>query len=308
MSDTLSDVLNLMRFSGCVYFLRDFAPPWGMRMPDGPFAQFHMVVRGQCWLRSKQTRRLLSSGDIVILPHGTAHELLDDPATVPVPGPSVLAAHRNGRPLFQDGHGDAPSVRLLCGHFAFDRDFKHPLAAELPELIHIRDMTGDQPDWFEAATRLLIRESDADLPGAATVVDRLAEVLFIQVLRAHLLQTRPTRGFLAAICDPHLGRALHKIHAEATRDLTLAEIARAAGMSRSNLAFRFKTLVGETPITYLTRWRLLQAQELLRTSTRSLPDIAHQVGYRSQAAFSRAFKRTFAQSPGTYRRTMRPAE
>ena len=297
--DTLSDVLNLMRLRGCVYFLRNFAAPWGMEMPNGPYAQFHMVVRGRCWLRFEDITVGLASGDVAVFPGGGGHVLLDDPNTVPVPGMTVLEAHTAQQPIFVGGGEQA---RLLCGHFEFDRSFKHPLAEELPRLIHIKGLSAEQPDWFEAVTHVLIRETGADEPGATTVVDRLAEVLFIQVLRAYLMQSRPVRGFLAAVRDGQINRALKAIHAAAGSELTLVDIARQAGMSRSNLALRFKEVLGETPIDYLTRWRMLKAQEMLRTSDHTLSDIAECVGYKSQAAFSRAFKRQFAQNPGAFRR------
>lgn len=297
--DTLSDVLNLMRLRGCVYFLRNFAAPWGMEMPSGSNAQFHMVVRGRCWLRFDDERIELASGDVVVFPRGEAHLLLDDPNSIPSPGIRVLEAHAARQPIFV---GSGEKARLLCGHFEFDRAFRHPLAAELPRLIHIKGLSSEQPDWFEAVTHVLIRETGADEPGATTVVDRLAEVLFIQVLRAYLIQSRPVCGFLAAIGDGQINRALRAIHEAAGTEVTLADIAREAGMSRSNLALRFKEILGETPMDYLTRWRMLKAQELLRTSDQPLLDIAERVGYKSEAAFSRAFKRQFEQSPGTFRR------
>ncbi len=297
--DTLSDVLNLMRLQGVVYFLRDFAGAWGMDMPDGPFAQFHLVVRGRCWLEVDGATTELSNGDVVVFPRGDGHRLLDAPGTEPVPGRTVFDAHMKGQPIFAEGETRA---QLLCGHFAFDRAFKHPLVKELPSRIHIKGFSTGQPDWFEAVTRVLILEAQAGHPGGATVVDRLAEVLFVQVLRAYLRQSRSDTGFLAAIHDNRINRALSAIHGQMGSALTLDDIAREAGMSRSGLALKFKAILGETPMDYLTRWRMLTAQELLKTSGGSLPEIAESVGYRSESAFSHAFKRQFNQSPGSFRR------
>ena len=297
--DTLSDVLNLMRLKGCVYFLRHFAAPWGMAMPDGPVAQYHMIVRGRCWLGFGDAMLALASGDVVVFPRGMAHVLLDTPATPPTPGSQVMAAHMAGQPLFAAG---GEQVSLLCGHFEYDRSLKHPLAAELPGFIHIKGLAADQPQWFDAVTNLLVRETGTAEPGASTVVDRLAEVLFIQVLRAYVQQNQTATGFLAAVRDGQIGRALGAMHHGAGGALRLADIAREAGMSRSSLALRFKQILGETPMDYLTRWRMLQAQELLRTSDQPILDIAEAVGYASEAAFSRAFKRRFSQSPGAFRR------
>lgn len=298
--DTLSDVLNLMRLRGCVYFLHDFAAPWGMEMPNGPHAQFHMVTRGRCWLHFEGETRELVSGDVIVFPHGEGHLLFDHPDSVPVSGKKVLEAYLQGLPVFE---GDGDRARLLCGHFEFDRGFKHPLASELPRLIHIKGLSEDQPDWFDAVTNVLVRETGAGQPGASTVVDRLAEVLFIQILRAFLHRHQPLRGFLGAIRDEQISRALKAVHAGFGGELTLAGIAREAGMSRSNLALRFKAILGETPMDYMTRWRMLKAQELLTASGfASLSDIAERVGYKSESAFSHAFKRQFDQSPGAFRR------
>jgi AraC-like DNA-binding protein len=302
--DPLSDVLDQIRLRGCVYFQRDFAPPWGMAMDAGPFAQFHLVVRGRCWLTTDDATRQLATGDIVVFPFGTAHALLDDPATAPVPGLTVLQAHQNGLPIF---NGQPEGARLLCGHFELDRDLRHPLIKELPSLIHIKGMSVEQPSWLETAIAMLVRESASDQPGAATVVDRLAEVLFVQVLRAHLLATAPSQGFLAALTDRRMSSALEIIHDKAHTDLTLDTIARAAGMSRSNLALRFKEVMGVTPMDYVTGWRMQRAREMLRSTRDSLADVAERVGYRSEAAFSRAFKRVFDQTPGAFRRGMAPA-
>jgi len=271
-----------------------------MAMDAGPVAQFHLVVRGRCWLKVGDATRQLASGDIVVFPFGAAHALLDDPATTPIPGLRVLQAHREGQPIFD---GQLEGARMLCGHFELDRELRHPLIRELPPLIHIKGMSAEQPSWLEAAVAMLVRESASDQPGAAAVVDRLAEVLFVQVLRAHLLSNAPSQGFLAALKDRRLNSALAIIHDKTHTDLSLGAIARAAGMSRSNLALRFKEVMGVTPMDYVTGWRMQRASEMLRSSRDSMADVAERVGYRSEAAFSRAFKRVFDQPPGAFRRT-----
>lgn len=296
--DALSDVLRLIRLKSQIYFLRDFSAPWGMQMDSAPVGQFHLVVRGQCWLESGGGQRMLGSGDVVLMPLGDAHKLTDQPASAAIPGRQVMAAIQADEPIFADG---AVSTTLLCGHFEFDRDLRHPLLQALPRLIHSKGMARRNPGWLDSVTGVLVRETGSQEPGADVVVNRLAEILFIQVLRDYLLEDRPDRGFLAALQDPRLCQALSAIHRSVEGDLSLAEIARAAGMSRSNLASRFKAVMGVTPMGYLTQWRLLQASELLRTSEDPVARIASQVGYASEAAFSRAFKRLFAESPSRFR-------
>lgn len=297
--DTLSDVLSSMRLRGCVYFQREFCAPWGMDMPAGEVAQFHMVVRGRCWLGSATQLRELTSGDVVVFPTGEGHVLMDDPKTKPTAGRAVLEAQYAGRPLFDEG--DTRTL-LLCGHFEFDRAFKHPLVKELPALLHVRCLTETQPEWFSALSQFLVQESNQPHPGTATVVNRLAEVFFVQVVREYLSQNPPVSGFLAGIHDRQVNRAIEAVHAKFDSELTLADIAREAGMSRSSLALRFRDVVGETPMEYLTRWRMLKAQELLRSpGFTSLAAIAESVGYKSESAFSHAFKREFGRSPGSFR-------
>ena len=309
--DALSDVLRLIRLKGCVYFLSDFSAPWGMRMEVAPVAQFHLVARGQCWLVMGGERRLLSSGDVVLFPHGAAHALCDDPQSACVPGIDVLRAIKAGEGPFQssdrqssDRQSGDPSTRLLCGHFEFDREMPHPLVRELPGLIHIEGMARRQPGWLDAIAPMLVGESANAEPGAETIVDRLAKVLFIQVLRTFLATQRRNHGFLAALTDRRINRALKIIHSSVETELTLVEIARAVGMSRSNLAARFKAVLGMAPMAYLASWRMLRAKELLRAPESSLAQVAGYVGYSSEAAFSRAFKRTFRQSPSDYRRSL----
>lgn len=302
--DALSDILRLIRLKGCVYFQTDFSAPWGMEMEANPFAQYHLVVRGQCWLVMDGERRLLATGDVVLLPRGDAHALLDNPATEARPGPEVLSAIQTGGAIFDEGETTA---RLLCGHFEFDRKLNHPLIKDLPRLIHIKGMAGGPSNWLEAITPMLVGETDTQQPGTDTIVERLAEVLLIQVLRSHMLEQSEAHGFLAALGDKRINGALKYIHVGADRDIKLSDVAKAVGMSRSGLAVRFKELVGDTPMNYLTYWRMLKAKEYLKSENLPLMEVAERVGYTSEAAFSRAFKREHDQSPSAYRRAQETA-
>jgi len=304
--DPISDILRLIRLKGCVYFQSDFSSPWGMEMGAGPFAQYHVVLRGQCWLSLNGEHHLLETGDVVLLPQGNAHTLLDNLATSTKPGTEVLSAIQSGQKPFPDGETTA---RLLCGHFEFDRTMNHPFVRDLPTLIHVKGTSDEQPNWLEAITPMLVGDAGAEQPGANTIVERLAEVLLIQVLRSYLLDQSGQHGFLAALGDRHINGALKFIHAGADRDITLADVAKAVGLSRSGLATRFKELVGDTPMNYLTNWRMLKAREILQAGNVPLLEVAEQVGYTSESAFSRAFKREHGQSPGAFRHAVeRPGE
>ena len=298
--DVLSDVLDLVRLKGCVYFVTDLGGPWGMQMDAGPFAPFHVMVRGQGWLTIDDRPSLFSAGDVVMLPFGDAHDLSNRPGGACVAGRDVVEGIASGSPLFQASEA---SAQLLCGHFEFDRGVPHPLIEELPQVIHLSGLATRDTGWFDAILPLLVRETGAARPGAAALVNRLAEALFIQVLRAYLAEHKPPHGFLAALDDAQVFRALQHIHAQALSGVNLAGIAAAAGMSRSSLAVRFKGMLGEAPMAYATKWRMLKARELLAVPDLALAEVAVQVGYASEAAFSRAFSRTFQETPGAFRRT-----
>jgi len=301
--DALSDILRLIRLRSTVYFRSDFQSPWGMKMDASSVAQFHIVVRGSCYLNFAESEApvLLSTGDIVVFPHGEEHWLADDPANKKIPGQKVLESIKNNLPAFQ---GDRVSTTLVCGHFEFDRDLNHPFFEALPQLIHLSSMTNTEVNWIESVTGIIMQEVNSSHPGSDVIVDRLAEVLFIQVLRYYMRQQNVTKGFFAALTDTQINNALKLIHSKPENSWTLENIAKEIGMSRSAFAARFKMLVGDTPLEYITKWRMTKARELLKNPQKPLIVIAEQVGYTSEAAFNRAFKRVFKHNPGYIRRTM----
>lgn len=304
MEDALSSVLRLIRLKSCVYFVRDFRAPWGMAMAAGPFAQFHAIVRGDCVIESDGRTHNATAGDVLLFPRGAAHVLADRPGRDPVPGSEVVASFAGDRPYFAEG--GAPT-QLVCGHFAYRGDIRHPLVAHLPEMIHVHAFDTLSPGTMDSVLPLLVRELKQDSPGAETVAERLAEVLLIQVLRAHMTKERPPRGFLAGLTDPRLARAIRLVHDESERRLTVEGLARTAGMSRSAFAMHFKSRIGLSPIEYLTKWRMCRAGVLLHEQSLSVERIAERVGYDSAISFIRAFKREFKVSPGQHRRAGRLA-
>ncbi len=303
MDDVVSDVLQLLRLKGCVYFLRDFWSPWGMAVDDSPFAPFHYVVRGACVVELNDRAVRLDTGDVVVFPRGTSHVFSDTVGRPSIDGRQVLESFTGPAPLFATG--EVPS-RVLCGHFELARDLPHPLLDDLPAVIHIPAFDQLVPQMMPSLTPLLLRELADHRPGARVVVERLAEILLVQVLRHHVLANPQKTGFMAAAADPRVHRALAMIHARWPDRLTVDDLAGAAGMSRSSFAEHFKSVAGTSPITYLTHWRMLQAKELLDTSRLSIAEIAERVGYDSDIAFSRAFKRVFAASPARFRRHGKP--
>lgn len=201
--------------------------------------------------------------------------------------------------------GTGLPATVLCGYFEFDRNRAHPIVAGLPALVHIRNTDRDDIAWLQTALNFMIHETKAAKPGAELVVNRLVEVLFVQVIRAYLQQADAPPGIWAALADKRIGAALQLMHQTPEKGWTLETLAKQVGLSRSAFAVRFSELVGNTPLRYLTSLRMQKAQELLTDAGLSTAAVAAEVGYQSEAAFSKAFKKVVGKGPGTYRRRSR---
>lgn len=303
--DPLSDILGAVRLGGGVHFRCEFAAPWGMSMTATSDMPFHVVVRGNFWLRlaDRDEPLALRAGDLVVLPHGGAHALLDSPDGAARPVEEVIAGQSLDHygPVTNDGQGEPASI--LCGYFRCSRDSRHPVLAALPDVIHIRHSGRHDLAWLQTSLDFMIHETRTARPGAEAVVDRLVGVLFIQMVRAYVEQAEAPPGMLAAFADPQIGAALELMHRSPKDDWTLERLARRVGVSRSAFAERFVQLVGQTPMQYLTFWRMQLARKLLAESRLSTAAIAERVGYRSEASFGKAFKKAAGTGPGAYRRT-----
>jgi len=298
MTDLVSRTLEALRLRGTVYFEADFRPPWGMAIPSKELAAFHVVSAGECWLRVDGVEPLhLGAGHLALLPRGDAHELVHEARGTARPAAEALERQRSV------AESAGPATTLVCGHFEYDRRALHPFFRSLPSIVHIAIGDEEQSSWLAAAARLAAAESSASQRGASAVVDRLAEALLLQTLRLYLDHASEPRGFFAAARDPRIGRALASIHETPGRDWTLAELARVAGLSRSAFSERFRVLVGDTPMRYLSSWRMLSARSLLEDRGLSTAEVASHVGYQSEFAFAKAFKRTFGIGPGESRRS-----
>lgn len=302
--DVLSDILQSVHLGGGVYFRCEFSAPWGMEIKPTPVAEFHIIVRGNCWLRmpGRSVPIALQGGDLVAFPHGDAHTLVDAPEGAALPAEEIVQGQNLDHygPVTHGGSGLPATV--LCGYFQFDRDHPHPLVAVLPALIHIRGTDSYDFAWLQTAINFMIHETRTAKPGSEAVVNRLAEVLFVQMVRAHIAQTEAPPGMLAAIADKQIGAALQLAHQAPQQPWSLASLAQRIGMSRSAFAARFNQLVGQTPMQYLTFWRMRKARQLLSESRLGTAAIAEQVGYQSEAAFAKAFKKAVGVGPSAYRR------
>ncbi|MBL7498959.1 AraC family transcriptional regulator [Frankia sp. CNm7] len=301
--DLLADVLRVAGVRGTVAATVHAGDPWGLRLFRISAAAFHAVTAGTAWLRLPgQPPLRLMPGDVVLLPTGSEHGLAGD-----ADGPLEPFDHAASKAsLATDGRldvGTQPArTRILCASYRHDPAVTTPLFTLLPEVVHVPAGTpGAGP--LADTLRLLSGELAEPGPATTTLLDRLVDVLLIQVLRAWLRAepTTPSISWLRALNDPTIGAALTALHADPGRAWTLASLARHVAVSRATLARRFPALVGETPAAYLTRWRMDLAARRLRDTDDPIEVIAHAVGYTSEYAFSRAFSRDRAIPPGRYR-------
>jgi AraC-like DNA-binding protein len=303
--DALTAVVDTLGLRGRLYCRIELSAPWGMALPRDEFARFHVVERGDCWLKVPGSAKpvALTGGDLVVVPHGSGHSLVDAPDTTPVPVSRIFRkAIPDGHARVRHGAG-GPETVLICGEFRFEHREGHPLISALPPVIHLRSSAGPARALLDVGLELLATEAKSPHAGTQALVSRLTDVLFIQALRVWV-ETLPdgAGGWLGALRDRHIGTALSLLHREPDRDWTLAAIATAVGMSRSRFTDRFAALVREAPMAYLTRWRMHLAAGRLLSDGPSVAELARSVGYESETAFAKAFRRTFGLSPSAYRR------
>lgn len=308
--DVLTDVLQTVRVSSVCYGRVELSAPWGVEVASSEAASFHVVLRGNCWLEVEGRTDMvpLTSGDLFALPHGHGHVLRDAPDTKARPLHDLIGscpAEVGGTLRVGDSASGVGST-LVCGAFEFEDRRHNPLLSVLPSLVLIRGEDGRAVQWLEPTLQFMACEAASGRPGARTVISRLADILFIQIVRGFLASTPETRrGWLRALTEPQIGTALSLIHQNPQHPWTVAALASKVGMSRSTFAGRFAELVGEPPLHYVTRWRMQKAAALLRGGAATLGDIADRVGYESEAAFSKAFKRWVGTAPGAYRKAAR---
>ena len=306
--DALSDLLKTIRLHTSTYFCSDFNTDWAMQVPADGNGLFHTLLEGQCWLEmeTQSAPIQLNSGDIVAFPTGGAHQISSQIGLKPLPANKVVEGiHAGYNPFYQEQNGpmdDQNQATLMCGAFSYDSSMDHPFIKDLPCFIHIRASETPELDWLRSLVNVVSVESRQQNPGADVVVDRLTEVLFIQLLRVHMHAHSDQNSYLQALNDPKVGQALNLIHSDCKAKLNVDALAQAAALSRSAFTERFARLVGETPKSYLQRWRFEHAKVALRGGNDSLFTIALDSGYSSEAAFSKAFKQHFGLSPGAYRK------
>jgi AraC-like DNA-binding protein len=305
----LDDVLDLLRVRGALMAHIRAHAPWGIRLPRAPGATFHAVTAGSCWVRVPgQAPRELLPGDVVLLPSGAGHVIASDrsgPARQWDRAAKARARNAAGEILI-DGPGN--SAQIICAAYDYDRDVAHPLLSLLPGMLVVSGHDMSDGNAVQTALRLLRHELSSGGAGRGTIIDRLIDVLFVHVIRTWVTgdDERGT-SWLTALRDPVVARALTLMHSAPASPWTIELLAREVSLSRATLTRRFTTLVGEAPLSYLTRWRMDLAAGQLRDTNDAVSAIAHRVGYTSEFAFSRAFSRVRGRPPGRYRADVRAA-
>jgi AraC-like DNA-binding protein/mannose-6-phosphate isomerase-like protein (cupin superfamily) len=313
--DVLSELLKVVKLDSGIFFHCEFSSPWCYRAPDSECAArllaqsgrhvivFHLLMRGRAYVHVEGGERtLLTDGDIVALPHGHAHLFGNGEGARPIDGATALPKILGrGLELVKMGGGGEPSL-FVCGFLSCDPILAKTLLQALPPLVRVNIRTDPSGQWLENSLRFAVAEAVAAREGASAMLAKLSEVVFMETVRRHVRARPETEtGWLAGARDPAVGRVLYLFHQRPAHPWTMPELAKELGVSRSVLAERFRHYVGQPVMAYLTSWRLQLGARSLTSSDRSVAEIASEVGYKTEAAFNRAFKRQFRLPPARYR-------
>jgi AraC-like DNA-binding protein len=319
-ADVLSDVLRAVRLTGAVYFDFDLSSPWvaeappsreiaGLVMPGAQrVIEYHLIAQGGCWGHAVgQEPMRLREGDLIVFPQGDPHVLSSEPGMRAAPNMAAFARSSTPLPVFFElGGGGPDKARIVCCFLGCDERPYNPLLTALPPVIHL-SAGGAATGWLGTLLSIAVKESRSARAGSENVLSRLSELMFVETIRQYLETMTPAAtGWLAGLRDAVVGQALATLHGAPHETWTVERLAREAGDSRSVLAERFTTLVGQPPMQYLALWRMQLASRLL-VEGGQVAAVAGKVGYESEAAFSRAFKKLVGQAPATWRRTAAPA-
>jgi AraC-like DNA-binding protein len=313
--DLLSDVLKLVTVKGAVFYNAEYSAPWSFRSPPSqaitPYfgasaahvVLYHVLTEGRAWVQLEEGPRAgLTTGDIVIFPHGDAHFLGNGAPAEPVDhGKQLDLVLSRGLAVTRAG-GGGEVTKFVCGYMLCDPQVGRLVLAGLPPLVRVNVRDDPSGSWLENAIRFSVTNASAASAGAEAVLAKLSEALFVETLRRYIATLPPAQtGWLGGARDPEVGRALGLLHRQPARPWTVGELAAEVGVSRAVLAQRFQHYLGEPPMGYLTRWRLQLGARLLTTTSHTVGEIAARVGYDSEAAFNRAFKRQFGLPPARFR-------
>lgn len=314
--DALTNVLKAARLSGGVFFRAEFSAPWcigGCLTPEmcAPFVgpaqhlvPYHYLVEGDIFVSvNERPPQALRSGDVVLFPRNEHHVMASAVGLPQVPPESVVLGDGREKIGVVRYGGGGTMANFVCGYLGCDQLIANPIMSTLPPMMLLRVEDTPAADWIRSTFQYAAHEAEAGRQGSATVLAKLAELLFVEAVREHVRTLPEERtGWLAGLRDPGVSRALALMHGDVGHPWSVEELAKGAGLSRSGLAERFTRLIGVSPMHYLMDWRLQMAGQMLRDGTDSLLRVAERVGYESEAAFSRAFRKKFGQAPAAWRR------
>jgi AraC-like DNA-binding protein len=309
--DALTEVLNSVRVRSTVYCPVEIGAPWGLYIAKEAGAPFFILVKGSAFLVIEELniRRRLNAGDFIIITKQCACKVSDSPQSELIDLQEWLRRNPPGPDGKYKVEGGGEITNFIGGTFFFENHESHPLLKVLPPFLHFsgkagrNDADGRMADWFGTTLDFISSEAASHRAGAEPIITRLSDILFIQAVRAYASEVSGEQSnWFAAAADPQIGEAIANIHRGPQSPWTVERLAAIAGMSRSAFANRFTQLVGEPPLRYLSRWRMHKAIEMLRGGRLTTAEIASLVGYESEAAFSKAFKKWNGQGPGAYRR------
>lgn len=316
--DALSELLRTIKLTGAMFYNAECSKPWRVASPpalnlgrffgsDASYViEFHLVTNGSGYIRVGDETTPFAAGDLLLVPHGDPHEMGNGVGAPLAHAEPMLPALLERRLAVSRFGGGGEVTRFVCGYLACEAGLVQPVIAGLPHVLRVHLRDGGSGEWLENSIMHAVgRVADAE-PGGDVILARLAEVLFAEALQRYLRRLPEGRtGWLAGVRDATVGRSLAALHKEPGRAWTLDDLAAAASVSRSALTERFSRYIGQSPMAYLADWRLELAADALRTSSRSVLQIASEVGYESEAAFNRAFKRRFGAPPARFRRAHR---
>jgi AraC-like DNA-binding protein len=319
--DAFSEVLSGVRLKGAMFFRAEFSAPWRLSTPHcrvlapvlAPGAPhivvYHFVVEGAARARLDSGPDVeLSPGDIVVFPHGDPHQLSAGPGTNPVESGALLQRIATGDLSPMQAGGGGAITRFVCGYLTLDPLLCGPILESLPPILKVNVRTDPAGHWLEQSILHLLEEAVSNRAGSDAMLAKLSEALFVDTVRRYVASLPDqTTGWLAGARDTVVGKSLALLHRQPEHPWTIAELATAVGVSRSALVARFTRFLSDPPMTYLTGWRLRLAAQALTSSSKGVADLAAAVGYESEAAFNRAFKRAFGVPPARYRRQTRKA-
>jgi AraC-like DNA-binding protein len=306
--DPLGDILDQARFRSTIFCRSDMTAPWGFSVSSREISTFHFVECGACWLEVQDAAITipLQTGDLVVLPHGHAHAMKDAQNSPVTRLDDLLAGGQALASGTLHFGGGGVATTLICGGFIFDHRDALPFLSALPPVLHTRERGSRIGSCLRIALEIIAGETGSDRIGANTMISRIADLIFIESVKSHFTDAAGSpRGWFAALRDRHVGKAISLIHREPHRPWTVESLASEVGMSRTAFALRFSLLLGESPIRYLASRRIARAGHLLENAQLTVAKIAENVGYDSEVAFSRAFKRHVGLSPIEYRRAHR---